>query len=89
MPENVLENAPTLQDAFRTVTRVKAIVTDAMEDGVRSATQAIKHGRHVAEDAIDDARHTVKQKPLEAVGIAFAAGVLAGGLFTWIGLRRR
>ncbi|MDE3187199.1 MAG: hypothetical protein KGM96_06705 [Acidobacteriota bacterium] len=89
MPANVLENAPNLQDAFRTVTKVKAIVTDAMEDGVRSATQAIRHTRHAAEDAIDDAKHTVRQKPFQSVGVAFAAGVLAGGLFTWVGMRCR
>lgn len=89
MPANVLENAPTLQDAFQTVTRVKAIVSDAMEDGVRSATQAIKHGRHAAEDAIDEARHTVKQNPFQSVGVAFAAGVLAGGVLTWVGMRCR
>ena len=89
MPANVLEKAPRLEDAYRTVTKVKAIVTDAVEDGVRSANQAIRQTRHAAEDALDDAKHTVRQKPFQSVGIAFAAGVMAGGLFTWVGMRCR
>ena len=68
---------------------MKTAVADAMEDGVRSANQAIRHTRHAAEDAIDDVKHTVRQKPFQSVGIAFAAGVLAGGLCAWIGFRRR
>jgi hypothetical protein len=65
------------------------MVTDAVEDGVRSASQAIRHGRYAAEDAIEEAKHTVKQRPLQAMGTVFAAGVLAGTFLTWIGFRRR
>jgi ElaB/YqjD/DUF883 family membrane-anchored ribosome-binding protein len=36
-----------------------------------------------------DARHTVKQKPLQAVAVVFAAGVLTGRLLGWISTRRR
>ena len=43
---------------------------------MRSARQAIKHGRDAAEDLIEEAQHTVKQRPLQTIGIAFAAGVL-------------
>jgi len=89
MPANVLEKAPALEDAYRTVSKMKTAVTDAVEDGVRSANQAIRQTRHAAEDAIDDVKHTVRQKPFQSVGIAFAAGVLAGGLFTWVGMRCR
>jgi len=89
MPANVLEKAPALEDAYRTVSKMKTAVSDAVEDGVRSANQAIRQTRHAAEDTIQDVKHTVRQKPFESVGIAFAAGVLSGGLFTWIGLRCR
>jgi ElaB/YqjD/DUF883 family membrane-anchored ribosome-binding protein len=54
-----------------------------------SARQAIKHGRYATEDVIEEARHTVKQRPLEAMGIVFAAGLLAGGFLAWIGFHRR
>lgn len=89
MPVDVLEKPATVEDAARGVSRIRSMVTDAVEDGMRSARQAIKHGRYAAEDVIEEAQHTVKQRPLQAMGIAFAAGVLAGGFLAWIGFRRR
>lgn len=65
-----------------------AQVTDRLEDGVRSARRAVKHSRYAVEDVIEDAQHAVKQNPFGAVGIAFAAGILAGGVATWLGFRR-
>ena len=85
----VLEKPAPVEDARREVSKVRAIVTDAVEDGVRSARQAIKHGRYAAEDVIEEAGHTVKQRPLQTMGIVFAAGVLAGSSLAWIGFRRR
>jgi ElaB/YqjD/DUF883 family membrane-anchored ribosome-binding protein len=78
-----------VESPLREVSKIRSRVTDAVGDGVRSASQAIRHGRHAAEDAIEEAKHTVKQRPLQAIGTVFAAGVLAGTFFTWIGFRRR
>ena len=89
MRADVLEKPARVEDALREVSKIRSIVTDAVEDSVRSANQAIRHGRYAAEDVIEEAKHTVKQRPLQALGIVFAAGVLAGSLLTWIGLRRR
>lgn len=70
--------------------RLKAAVTDALEDGVHAARRAMKHGLFVAEDLMEDAAHEVKRHPLEAVATAsvlsFTAGVLAGWLL--FGLRK-
>ena len=63
-------------------------VTDKLEDGVRSARRAVKHGRDAVEDIIEETQHAVKRNPLGAVGIAFAAGILAGGVAAWLGSRR-
>ena len=89
MPANVAEKPTTVENPLREVSKIRSIVTDAVEDGVRSASHAIRHGRYVAEDAIEEAKHTVKQRPLQAMGTVFAAGVLAGTFLTWIGFRRR
>lgn len=89
MPAVVLEKPATVEDALREVSRIKSLVTEAVEDGVRSAVRAVKHGRYAAEDVIEDAKHTVKQQPLQAIGVVFAAGILAGSLITWVTLRRR
>jgi ElaB/YqjD/DUF883 family membrane-anchored ribosome-binding protein len=89
MLANVLEKPATVESSLHEVSKLRSRVTDAVEDGVRSASQTIRHGRHAAEDAIEEVKHTVKQRPLQAMGTVFAVGVLAGTLFTWIGFRRR
>lgn len=89
MPPEILENVGSVDDVLREVSKIKSIITDAVEDGVKSAVYALKKGRHAAEDAIDDARHTVKQRPFQAMGVVFAAGFLTGSLLGWLGSRRR
>jgi ElaB/YqjD/DUF883 family membrane-anchored ribosome-binding protein len=89
MPADLLEKAPSVEEVLREVSRIRAVVTDAVEDGVRSALKAVKQGRIAAEDALDDAKRSVRQRPFEALGVVFAAGVLTGALLTWIGSRRR
>lgn len=89
MPPEILEKVGSVDDVLREVSKIKAIVAEAVEDGVRSATRALKQGRHAAEDAIDEARHTVKQRPFQAIGVVFAAGFLTGTLLGWLGSRRR
>jgi ElaB/YqjD/DUF883 family membrane-anchored ribosome-binding protein len=92
MATEILEQSATMDDVLREFSKIKSVVADAVNDGMRSALRAIEKGRNAAEDAIDDAIHdakkAVKQNPLEAVGIMFAAGVLIGGLLTWISTRR-
>jgi ElaB/YqjD/DUF883 family membrane-anchored ribosome-binding protein len=86
MPANFMDLP--VEDALREASRIKAMVTEAVEDGVKAATKAIKQGRIAAEDAIGDARHTVRQNPFQAMGVIFAAGVLTGSLLGWLGSRR-
>jgi ElaB/YqjD/DUF883 family membrane-anchored ribosome-binding protein len=89
MPAEVLEKPVAAEETRRDIPKIRAIVSDAMEDRVRSASRAIRHGRYAAEDLIDQAEHKVKQRPFQVLGIVFAAGVLIGGLVSWIGFRRR
>ena len=88
MPFEVLEQPKTEAPTYD-VSKIKSLVNDVVEDSVHSVTQAIKRGRHAAEDLIEEAQHTVKQKPFQTVGVAFAAGILTGGILTWIAFRRR
>ena len=88
MPANISELTASVEDALREVSKIKTMVADAVEDGVKTAVKAIKQGRYAAEDMIGETRHTVKQNPLQAMGIVFAAGVLTGALVAWIGTRR-
>jgi ElaB/YqjD/DUF883 family membrane-anchored ribosome-binding protein len=92
MASELLEKTPTMDDILREFSKIKSVVEDAVDDGMRSALRAVERGRDLAEGAIDDAIHNtkkaVKQNPLEAVGIMFAAGMLVGGLLTWVCTRR-
>jgi ElaB/YqjD/DUF883 family membrane-anchored ribosome-binding protein len=88
MAAELLEKPATVDDVLREVTRIKTMVADAVEDGVKSALKTMKQGREVAEDAIHDARYAIKRNPLQAAGIMFAAGILIGSLVTLITTRR-
>ena len=89
MSADTLKVPAAVEDALYEAAKIKSIVTDAVEDGVRTALKTIKQGRHVAEDMIGEARYITKRKPFQALSIVFAAGVVAGSLLAWIGSRRR
>jgi ElaB/YqjD/DUF883 family membrane-anchored ribosome-binding protein len=85
----VMEKPAMFDSTLHEVSKIRSVVADAVEDGVRSATHVIQQGRHGAEDMLEDVKHTVKQRPLQAMGMVFAAGVLAGGFLGRIAWRRR
>jgi len=87
MPTDVLPMPASVEEALREVSKIKTVVSEAVEDGVKSALKAIKQGRYAAEDMIGEARHTVKQRPFQSVGVVFAAGVLTGALVGWLASR--
>ena len=89
MEAAALEKDASLQNAVREVSKVRNIVADAVDEGIHSASQVLRHGRRAAEDAVEEVKHTVKRRPFEAIGLAFAAGILTGGFLTWFGLRKR
>jgi ElaB/YqjD/DUF883 family membrane-anchored ribosome-binding protein len=80
--------AETVENLRREVSKIKSTVTEAVDDGVRSAMRTIKQGRDTAEDMIDDARRTVKRNPLQTVAAVFAVGVLLGCAISMIGRRQ-
>jgi len=88
MPAQLFEKPASVQDVIDQVSKMKSVITDAVEDGFRTAMNATKQGRRTAEDAVDDARHAVKKNPLEAVAIAFGAGMVTGAIAMWIARRR-
>ena len=83
-----LDMPATMGDVLDEVSRIRTVVTDAVDDGFKSAVKAIRQGRTAAEDAIDDARRAVRKNPVQAVGVVFAAGMIAGFLAGWMTTRR-
>jgi len=88
MTNAALENQATVDGIYREVNRIKSIVTDAVDDGVQSAIRAVKQGRDVAEDVVHDARYRIKRNPLRAAGVILAAGIILGGFFALLTVRR-
>ncbi|HUB52673.1 MAG TPA: hypothetical protein VL986_11015 [Terracidiphilus sp.] len=78
----LLEKPATVDEFLREIPRIKAMVTDAVEDGIKTALRKAKQGREFAEDAVHDARHAIKKNPLQAAGVVLAAGVVIGSLVT-------
>jgi ElaB/YqjD/DUF883 family membrane-anchored ribosome-binding protein len=60
------------------VKRMKEAVADAVDNGAVAARRAVKQGRRVAEDLVDDAEYRVKQHPFSALGVTFGIGVGLG-----------
>ncbi len=80
----ILGKPVTVDEVLREVSHIKSVVTEAVDDGVRSALRAAKQGKEFAEDKMDDARHAIKRKPLQAAGIFLAAGIVLGTVITLI-----
>jgi len=80
----ILGKPATVDEVLREVSHIKSVVTEAVDDGVRSALRAAKQGKEFAEDKMDDARRAIKRNPLQAAGIVLAAGIVIGSLITWM-----
>ncbi len=61
LAQDLLEKQATVEDILREVSRMKAVVADAVEDGVQSALRAVKQGREVAEDGVQSAVRAVRK----------------------------
>ena len=87
MPTDLLENVPSVDEVIREVNRLRTTVTQAVEDGFKSAVKAVEQGRHATEDMIDDGKRMMRRKPVESAGVIFAAGMLTGAFVTWLACR--
>ncbi len=61
--------------------RLKDTVTHAVEDSVKAAQRAAKHGRYAVEDFVDEATYSVKRHPLQSIGITVGIGFALGTMF--------
>jgi hypothetical protein len=62
-------------------------LSHAVGDGITAARHAVKRGRYAAEDLLYDAVHTIRHRPLKAVGVSFGIGVAAGAILGWASSR--
>jgi ElaB/YqjD/DUF883 family membrane-anchored ribosome-binding protein len=88
MATELLENVPSVDEVLREVSRLTTTVTQAVEDGFKTAVKAVEQGRQATEDMIDDGKRMMRRKPIESAGVIFATGMLSGALITWLACRR-
>jgi ElaB/YqjD/DUF883 family membrane-anchored ribosome-binding protein len=63
-----------LTDFARDAVRMKAAITDAIEDRMTTARRAVKHGYRATEDIVEDATHRIKRDPWRAMGLSLVRG---------------
>ena len=84
MKENVQRGTQFVEEQIsnlgREATRLRGVVTDAVDDSLVNARRAARRGYNSAEDLIDEASHQIKRHPLRSVFCALAVGAIAGWL---------
>ena len=94
MADNILDQV-TDGAAFGTArakeeaVRLKEVISDAVEDGLRAARRTMKEGRELAEDGYEEAIHTVKNYPLQTVAVTFGVALATGAFLGWLMFRRK
>ncbi|MDE3201561.1 MAG: hypothetical protein KGN79_11645 [Acidobacteriota bacterium] len=89
MLANVAEKVAPVQETVRNMASIPPAVADAVQDGIRTVKRSIRHGRDVAEDAIDETQRQIKRRPFQAICASFLVGAATGGLTVWALFRRR
>jgi hypothetical protein len=64
-------------------------IVSAVEDYSDGTRRAVRRGRLAAEELIDEAAHSIKQRPLQTVALTFGLAFGTGVLFGWIASRTR
>ena len=64
------------------VGHLKEAAAEAIDDGLKSAKRAARHGWRAAEDLVDDARYQIKQRPIGTAAVCFAIGLGLGTVIT-------
>lgn len=69
--------------------RIKDRVSNAVEDKYDAAKRAVRRGKYVAEDLIDETSYRIKRDPLSSVAVTFGVGVGLGVVIGWLVSRDR
>jgi len=89
MSQTVVERtADHIADSAHQASRVTSAVADAIDDGVRIARRAAKHGGDAAEEFVNDTSQRVQRHLVLTLATTFAVGVTTGTFIGWM-MRRR
>lgn len=76
-------------DAVEKTKEVSEGIRDRVGSGYRAAQRGIQNAKVATEDAIESARHEIKERPLTITAAAVVAGFAAGLLTGWLIASRR
>jgi len=84
MKENVLKGTQFVEEQIsnlgREATRLRGVVSEAVDDSLVNARRAAKRGYNSAEDLIEETSYQIKRHPLRSVLCALAMGAVLGWL---------
>jgi ElaB/YqjD/DUF883 family membrane-anchored ribosome-binding protein len=87
IPDRVADTLRRVAHASHEARLFKSVAQDAIEDGAYAARRALKTARRRVDelgDVKNEVIHRVRRQPVQAIGIAFAAGIVAGAVVGWI-----
>jgi ElaB/YqjD/DUF883 family membrane-anchored ribosome-binding protein len=76
--QKVQEAEAQLTELGHEAERLKHAAADGVTRGVHSATGLARRGLRQAREVFDESTYRIKRHPLQAVGLALGAGLLAG-----------
>jgi ElaB/YqjD/DUF883 family membrane-anchored ribosome-binding protein len=74
---------------LRKAERLKAALSDTVDEQMHVARRAARRTQHAAEDLADDLRLRTRREPLKSLGMALGIGALIGLMFGWRSRSRR
>jgi ElaB/YqjD/DUF883 family membrane-anchored ribosome-binding protein len=84
MKENVQRGTQFVEEQIsnmgREASRLRGVVTDAVDDTLVNARRTARRGYNSAEDLIDETAHQIRRHPLRSVLCALAVGAIVGWL---------
>jgi len=78
--KTLVDQASNVGESFRKASEFTSNVAGSVQDGMKTAKNAVNNGREAVEDFIDDTARSVKRSPIQSVLLSVAAGLAVGFL---------
>ena len=79
--KTLVDQASNVGETFRKASEFTSNVAESVNDGMKTAKNAVNDGRDAVEDFIDDTARSVKRSPIQSVLLSLAVGLAVGFLF--------
>jgi len=80
--KTLVDQASNVGESFRKASEFTSNVAGSVQDGMKTAKNAVNNGREAVEDFIDDTARSVKRSPIQAVLLSLTVGLAVGFLLS-------